>query len=72
VKRREELAGLTLAEIGSLIEGLDPSGLDRVLPALETDPRAGVRRLAAPERAPPLARARARPRRAAQRPGLPC
>lgn len=58
MKRREELWGLTLPELGALLEGLDTAGLENVLPALETDPRAGARRLAARERARALAKVR--------------
>ncbi|MBN2338418.1 MAG: ribonuclease HII, partial [Acidobacteria bacterium] len=58
MKRREEWAGLTLPELGVLLEGLDPSGLERVLPALGRDPRAGARRLASRARARALGNAR--------------
>ena len=58
MKRREESAGLTLRELGPLLEGLDPSGLERVLAALGRDPRAGARRLAARARARALGKAR--------------
>ncbi|NLT32180.1 MAG: ribonuclease HII [Acidobacteria bacterium] len=58
MKRRGEWATVPLREIGPLLEGLDPSGLDGVLSALERDPRAGARRLATRARARALAKAR--------------